>query len=106
MIFMLSGFVETLPSAVVYPSNMCKASALPQSLDARYAIQTAHLTVARLRQPLADIPAYLEIIEKYRPVHFGVMQVRQLELVYNDWYQRAAHTQKLAQFALGSWKTM
>lgn len=34
------------------------------------------------------------------------MRVQQLELVYNDWYQRAAHTQKLAQFALGSPKTM
>lgn len=67
-----------------------KASALAQSLDARYSIKTAHITVARLRQPLADIPAYLEMIEKYRSVHFCVMRVQQLELVYNDWYQRAA----------------
>ncbi|WP_205686413.1 2'-5' RNA ligase family protein [Chitinophaga parva] len=83
-----------------------KTSTLPQSLDARYPIQTAHLTIARLRQPLADVPTYLEMIEKYRSVHFGTMQAHQLELVYNDWYQRAAHTQKLAQFALGSQKTM
>lgn len=79
-----------------------KTSTLRQSLDARYPIQTAHITVARLRQPLADVNAYLDVIEKYRTVDFGTMQVQELELVYNDWYQRAVHTQRLAQFQLGT----
>lgn len=77
-----------------------KNSVLEQSLDQRYAIQTAHSTIIRFREELADKSAFLGILEKYKDFDFGTFEVKNLELVYNDWYQRAQFVQKLHHFEL------
>ncbi|WP_443939759.1 2'-5' RNA ligase family protein [Pedobacter sp. MW01-1-1] len=77
-----------------------KNSALQQSIDTRYAIQTAHSTVIRFREPLKDEKALINLIEKYRDFDFGTFEVETLELVYNDWYQRKRLVKKLRNFDL------
>ncbi|MBB6239379.1 2'-5' RNA ligase [Pedobacter sp. AK013] len=77
-----------------------KNSELQQSIDKRYAIQTAHSTVIRFRSELANVNALLSLIEKYRDFDFGTFEVKQIELVYNDWYQREKYVKKLHQFSL------
>lgn len=78
-----------------------KNSDLQQSIDKRYAIQTAHATVIRFRSELASVEALLNPIEKYRDFDFGTFEVKQVELVYNDWYQREKFVTKLHVFKLG-----
>ena len=65
-----------------------KNSALEQSIDRRYAIQTAHSTVLRFREKLNDEARFLKIVEKYRDFDFGLFEVSKLELLYNDWYHK------------------
>ena len=77
-----------------------KNSELQQSIDKRYAIQTAHATVIRFRSELENKNALVQLIEKYRDIDFGTFQVKQIELVYNDWYQREKYVKKLHQFSL------
>jgi 2'-5' RNA ligase len=77
-----------------------KNSDLQQSIDKRYAIQTAHSTVIRFRSELENKNALVQLIEKYRDFDFGTFQVKQIELVYNDWYQREKFVKKLHQFSL------
>jgi len=77
-----------------------KNSELQQSIDKRYAIQTAHSTVIRFRSELENKNALVQLIEKYRDFDFGTFQVKQIELVYNDWYQREKYVKKLYQFSL------
>ncbi|MGI4870638.1 MAG: 2'-5' RNA ligase family protein [Janthinobacterium lividum] len=73
-----------------------RASGLPQSIDQRYSLQTAHLTVVRFRRPLLDYRPVVEFIEKYQQHFIGAFKITQLEVVFNDWYQRSQHTKLLA----------
>jgi 2'-5' RNA ligase len=77
-----------------------KNSTLQQSIDKRYAIQTAHSTVIRFRSELENKDKLVKLIEKYRNFDFGTFEVKQVELVYNDWYQRERFVKKLYQFFL------
>ena len=77
-----------------------KNSTLQQSLDQRYAIQTAHSTIIRFREKLTNNNAFLAIVEKYRDFDFGTFKVEKMELVYNDWYQRAQFVKKLHEFEI------
>jgi 2'-5' RNA ligase len=77
-----------------------KNSELQQSIDKRYAIQTAHSTVIRFRSELENKDELVKLIEKYRNFDFGTFDVKQIELVYNDWYQREKFVKKLYQFSL------
>lgn len=77
-----------------------KSSALQQSLDQRYSIQTAHTTVIRFKEELVNKDAFLDLIEKYKDFDFGTFEVKNIELVYNDWYQRAEFVQRLHNFEL------
>ena len=75
---------------------------LPQSIDQRYRLQTAHSTVIRFQKPLANPAALLEKISEYQARDFGSFEVAAVELVYNDWYQRAGNTVLLEKYPLGS----
>ena len=77
-----------------------KASRLMSSIDSRYSIKTAHMTVARFRSPILHADPYLQKLRSYRSHTFGTMVVQRLELVFNDWYQRQAATRQLANFSL------
>ncbi|MCB2409799.1 2'-5' RNA ligase family protein [Hymenobacter lucidus] len=76
-------------------------SALPQSIDQRYSIQTAHSTLIRFRRPLRNPAGVVELLGHYQHQFIGSFAVNTVELVYNDWYQRAAHTVLLEKYALG-----
>lgn len=77
-----------------------KNSSLQQSIDTRYTIQTAHSTVMRFREKIINKQALLETLKKYRSFDFGKFKVKNIELVYNDWYQRERSTQQLHSFGL------
>ncbi|HEU4789067.1 MAG TPA: 2'-5' RNA ligase family protein [Flavobacterium sp.] len=77
-----------------------KNSGLQQSIDSRYAIQTAHSTVIRFREKIIDKEALLKSLEEYRTFDFGKFKVEKIELVHNDWYQREHFTQQLYSFIL------
>lgn len=77
-----------------------RASGLQQSIDQRYSIQTAHLTIMRFRVVLPDARPLLRVLEAYRAYPFGTFEVTDFELVFNDWYQRAAHTVLLKKYQL------
>lgn len=77
-----------------------QASGLPQSIDQRYSIQTAHSTVIRFRSPLLHAPAVLDKLARYQHHVLGTFTVDSLELVANDWYQRMENTLLLEQYFL------
>jgi len=75
-------------------------SDLEQSIDKRYSIQTAHSTIVRFRKELEKKDSFLNMIERYRDYNFGSFKVENLELVYNDWYQREKFVKHLHSFNL------
>lgn len=77
-----------------------KNSNLQQSIDQRYAIQTAHSTIIRFKTTLKYETALLDLVEKYRDFDFGTFNVNKIELVYNDWYQRLQLVQQLHELKL------
>ena len=77
-----------------------RASGLQQSIDQRYSIQTAHLTAVRFRAALPDAGPLLRVLDAYRAYPFGTFEVADFELVFNDWYQRMAHTVLLEKYQL------
>lgn len=100
---LIQGFLtETLNEIRDDLRKAFKNSNLQQSIDKRYAIQTAHSTVIRFRSGLEDKEALISLVEKYRDYDFGTFEVKQIELVYNDWYQRERFVKKLHRFSLPS----
>ncbi|MCX2680408.1 mutarotase [Galbibacter sp. EGI 63066] len=77
-----------------------KNSRLEQSLDKRYPIQTAHSTIVRFRKRFEQKGDFLKIIDKYSNHDFGSFEVKKLEFVYNDWYQRKGFVKKLYEFEI------
>ncbi|MBZ4033476.1 2'-5' RNA ligase family protein [Flavobacterium sp. 17A] len=77
-----------------------KKSGLQQSMDSRYSIFTAHSTVMRFQEKLHDPKRLIEVAEKFRDYDFGEFDVKNIELVYNDWYQRKETTKVLGDFGL------
>ena len=76
------------------------ASGLTHSMDARYNLVTAHCTVARFPCDLQQPSVFTEFLQSNREHAFGSLDVTQLELVVNDWYQSKANTQVLANMSL------
>ncbi|NMH88593.1 2'-5' RNA ligase family protein [Flavivirga algicola] len=77
-----------------------KNSTLEQSIDKRYAIQTAHATVVRFTENLSKKSDFLNLIENHKDHNFGSFKIKTLELVYNDWYQKQKHVKNLFSFNL------
>lgn len=77
-----------------------KKSTLQQSIDSRYTIATAHCTIMRFQEKLESPKELITTAAQFRNYDFGKFQVKNLELVYNDWYQREANTIHLADFNL------
>jgi 2'-5' RNA ligase len=75
-----------------------KNSTLEQSLDKRYAIQTAHSTIVRFRKELKTPKEFIKTIEQFKDYDFGTFEVKEFELVLNDWYQRKENTKLLKTF--------
>lgn len=77
-----------------------KNSDLEQSIDKRYSIQTAHSTAVRFRKKLQNKNEFLKILERYKNADFGSFEVKELELVFNDWYQRERNSKLLEKFRI------
>ena len=75
-------------------------SILQHSIDQRYALQTAHMTVLRFTQQPANPGLFLQKIKALTSVDFGSCLINELELVGNDWYQRQQNTVLLSRFDL------
>lgn len=75
-------------------------SDLQHSIDKRYAIQTAHLTVIRFQKPLQEPEKLISVINQYREYDFGSCWVDGIELVGNNWYQQKEKVQLLKRFSL------
>lgn len=59
---------------------------LDGSLDQRYRLVTAHVSLFRFSAPLRDAARFAALLEELREAPFGTMHVEQAELVINDWY--------------------
>lgn len=68
----------------------------PHSMDKRYTIVTAHSTVMRFREKLQNPLRFADYLVDNQQRYFGRLDVAQLELVVNDWYQRQANTDLLS----------
>lgn len=99
---MIQGFPtdETLDNLRNKLRENFKNSELQQTIDSRYTISTAHSTVMRFQEPLQNPKKLIEITDKFRDFDFGEFDVKNLELVYNDWYQRKSTTRILGNFGL------
>ncbi len=75
-------------------------SNLEQTIDRRYAIKTAHSTIIRFQNQLTQKKEFLNVLEKYRKFNFGEFKVDNVELVFNDWYQKKEYVKKLHLFSL------
>lgn len=75
-------------------------STLEQSIDSRYSIATAHSTIMRFTEKLQNPQKFMEVVEQFRNYNFGEFTADKLELVFNDWYQRAENTIHLKDFDL------
>lgn len=80
-------------------SNFGKSS-LQKSIDRRYPLTAAHITIMRFRKKLNDASQFINYIEKYRNYDFGTSKISKLDFTYNDWYQREEVVQKLAEFKI------
>ncbi len=99
---MIQGFMENneVNSIRDHLRKAFKTGQLPQSIDLRYTRRTAHATVFRFSETLKNKNTLLTLIEKYRNHDFGAFEVNTIELVVNDWYQRASRVQQLHYFKL------
>ncbi len=79
-----------------------RASGLKHSIDKRYSIQTAHSTILRFKAPLSEPSVFLQKVRNFRSIDFGTFEVNELELVFNDWYQKAENTVLLGKYTLDS----
>lgn len=77
-----------------------KSSQHFQSIDKRYSIRTAHCTVARFKSPLKRNEEFIKQLIRCKNADFGVSKIDEVELVYNDWYQRKNKVKVLSTFSL------
>lgn len=77
-----------------------RSSDLQQSIDSRYRLATAHMTSVRFRRELRSPAKFSGILQDYRVAEFGVMNIKSLELVYNDWYQNSNIVKTLRRFTI------
>ena len=75
-----------------------KTSSLQQTIDQRYSIQTAHVTVVRFTKPFTAKEKFIKVLEDFKDYDFGETAISEVELVHNDWYQREKFVKTLFRF--------
>jgi len=97
-----------------YPENECltelrnrlrdtfRQSPLSNSIDSRYPIKTAHITVMRFQTPQKSLAGFTQFITAHKDHDFGSQEMAALELVSNDWYHKTANTTLLHTFTLNT----
>ncbi len=78
-----------------------ETSDLQHTIDARYRLQTAHMTAVRFKEPLADLNRFLKNVIRIRDQDFGSCLIDKIELVGNNWYQQKEKVRLVDTFALG-----
>jgi len=79
-----------------------KHSQLENSIDTRYIVKAAHSTIVRFKKPVIRKNEVLELMNEFRNYQFGNSKITRIQLVYNDWYQRAEKVEVLRSFNLSS----
>lgn len=77
-----------------------KNSSLKQSIDQRYALQTAHVTVVRFTKPFRKKEEFMKVLENFKDYDFGMTTIDEMELVFNDWYLSEKFVKTLFRFKL------
>jgi 2'-5' RNA ligase len=77
---------------------------LDASLDQRYRLVTAHVSLFRFAAGLQDAAHFAALLEELRDEPFGTMHVEKLELVINDWYMSSKSLEQLELVPLTSAK--
>ncbi len=80
--------------------NKFQSGPLPTAIDARYPLITAHLTVMRFQAAPENLPAFIEMLQKYRAHDFGQQRLNHLQFVANDWYLKHSDTKILHNYTL------
>lgn len=78
------------------------AAGFGADLDRRYHLTTAHMTMLRLRAPLRNASAFVDVIERSRTRNIGATIVKELLLVENDWYMTPGVVKVLRRYPLTS----
>jgi len=81
--------------------NKFKQSSLQHSIDKRYQLKTAHLTVVRFKKPIDDVDNFIKTVTSLRDVKLGSSIIDKVELVGNDWYQQHNKVTSIAKYHLG-----
>lgn len=79
-----------------------KKADLENTIDKRYVLQAAHCTLLRFRKPLQATDKFVDFVKQYQDFSFGSTKVRQIDLVYNDWYMKARNVELLRSYPLDS----
>jgi 2'-5' RNA ligase len=72
------------------------------TLDRRYKISTAHMTVLRFQYPPSNWQKLVTLLQENRATPFGETEVHRAELVWGDWYASAKTLRRLEEYQLGS----
>jgi 2'-5' RNA ligase len=76
------------------------ARGLGATLDQRYRLHTAHVTLVRFVRPLRAPAAFVEALAAARERALGASRVAPLELVLGDWFSSKEHERALGAFVL------
>jgi 2'-5' RNA ligase len=68
---------------------------LDATLDGRYRLVTAHVTLLRFAAPLAESARFGRALEGMRGEALGMLRVEEVQLVENDWYMTGASVRRI-----------
>lgn len=77
-----------------------QANGLAEGVDARYRLETAHMTVVRFRDRLLNGERFATALERARERRFGTTRIRKVSLVKNDWYMTEQALETVARYRL------
>lgn len=77
-----------------------RVSGVRHSMDRRYVLRTAHVSLLRFRCEPRHLDALLALLDEYRQHTLGRCRCDNVELVFNDWYQRRGIVRELSRFRL------
>jgi 2'-5' RNA ligase len=100
---MIQGFPEdsTLEKLRNNIREYFRKSHIRNTLDKRYKVHTAHMTCIRFQQPaLKNSDKFIRLLNEYRDLNFGTSEIKDLELVLNDWYMSNEKTEVLKSYSL------
>lgn len=104
---MVQGFFQssTLPRLRARLRYQLARRGLAASVDQRYRLRSAHMTVLRFRAPLRHPDRFALALERARRRAFGSLSIRELLLVENDWYMSRSATKILNRHACDGART-